>query len=123
MPNVFVSSVVNAPAEKVWETIRRFDAVAEWLPFVKSSPIEDGGDPTRVGCVRVLTQTDGEVESVNNRIREISGDPGRARPASAVDGLRRGERSRLTNHAFEFLPGLLQICYLPEIEPSRKICF
>ena len=33
----------------------------EWLPFVKSSPIEDGGDPTRVGCVRVLTQTDGEV--------------------------------------------------------------
>src|SRR5439155_9733 len=31
------------------------------LPFVKSSPIEGGGDPTRVGCVRVLTQTDGEV--------------------------------------------------------------
>ena len=41
--------------------IRRFDAVAEWLPFVKSSSIEDGGDPTRVGCVRILTQTDGEV--------------------------------------------------------------
>ena len=61
MPRVFVSSVVNAPAEKVWATIRRFDAVADWLPFVKSSPIEDGGDPTRVGCVRVLTQTDGEV--------------------------------------------------------------
>jgi hypothetical protein len=28
---------------------------------VKSSPIEDGGDPTRVGCVRVLTQADGEM--------------------------------------------------------------
>jgi len=53
--------VVDAPAEKVWTTIRRFDAVAEWLPFVKSSPIEDGGDPTRLGCVRILTQTDGEV--------------------------------------------------------------
>lgn len=61
MPRVFVSSVVDAPAEKVWATIRCFDAVAEWLPFVKSSPIEDGGDPARVGCVRVLTQTDGEV--------------------------------------------------------------
>ena len=61
MPRVFVSRVVDAPAEKVWTTIRRFDAVAEWLPFVKSSPIEDGGDPTRVGCVRILTQTDGEV--------------------------------------------------------------
>jgi len=56
-----VSSVVNAPAEKVWAIIRRFDAVVDWLPFVKSSPIEDGGDPTRVGCIRVLTQTDGEV--------------------------------------------------------------
>ena len=61
MPRVFVSRVMDAPAEKVWTTIRRFDAVAEWLPFVKSSPIEDGGDPTRVGCVRILTQTDGEV--------------------------------------------------------------
>ena len=61
MPRVFVSSVVDAPAEQVWATIRGFDAVADWLPFVKSSPIEDGGDPTRVECVRVLTQTDGEV--------------------------------------------------------------
>ncbi len=61
MPQVSVSSVIDAPAEKVWATIRRFDGVADWLPFVKSSPIEDGGDPTRVGCVRVLTQTDGEV--------------------------------------------------------------
>src|SRR5262245_22135141 len=61
MPRIFESSVVDAPAEKVWATIRRFDAVADWLPFVKSSPIEDGGDPTRVGCIRVLTQTDGEV--------------------------------------------------------------
>src|SRR6266704_6746398 len=61
MARVFVSSVVDAPAEKVWAMIRRFDAVADWLPFVRSSPIEDCGDPTRVGCVRVLTQTDGEV--------------------------------------------------------------
>ena len=61
MPRIFVSSVVNAPAEKVWAAIRPFDAVVNWLPFVKSSPIEDGGDPTRVGCVRILTQTDGEV--------------------------------------------------------------
>ena len=28
---------------------------------MKSSPIEDGGDPARVGCVRVVTQTDGAV--------------------------------------------------------------
>jgi hypothetical protein len=46
-----------------------------------------------------------------------------ARPASIVDGLRIGERSGPTNPAFEFLPGLLQMCYLPEIEPSQKVCF
>jgi polyketide cyclase/dehydrase/lipid transport protein len=61
MPRIFVSSIANAPAEKVWMVIRRFDAVADWLPFVKSSPIEGGGDPTRVGCIRILTQTDGEI--------------------------------------------------------------
>ena len=61
MPRVFVSSVVEAPAEKVWATIRRFDTAADWLPFVRSSPIEDGGDPTRVGCIRVVTQADGAV--------------------------------------------------------------
>jgi uncharacterized membrane protein len=53
MPKVFVSSIVDAPAEKVWPVIRRFDAAAEWMPFVKSSPIENDGDPTRVGFVRV----------------------------------------------------------------------
>lgn len=61
MPRIFVSSVVNAPADKVWAVIRPFDAVVDWLPFVKSSPIEGDGDPTGVGCVRVSTQTDGEV--------------------------------------------------------------
>jgi Polyketide cyclase / dehydrase and lipid transport len=61
MPRVFVSSVIDAPADKLWAIIRRFDAAADWLPFVKSSPIADGGDPTRVGCVRVVTQTDGAV--------------------------------------------------------------
>jgi hypothetical protein len=26
--------------KKVWPVIQRFDAAAEWLPFVKSSPID-----------------------------------------------------------------------------------
>ena len=56
-----MSSVVNASAEEVWATVWRFDTAAEWLPFVRSSPIEDGGGPTRVGRIPVLTQTDGVV--------------------------------------------------------------
>jgi len=35
MLRVFVSGVVDAPEEKVWPVIRRFDAAADWLPFVK----------------------------------------------------------------------------------------
>lgn len=61
MARVLVTAVVEAPVDRVWERIGRFDAPAEWLPFVASSPIDDGGDPRRVGCVRVVTQTDGLV--------------------------------------------------------------
>lgn len=61
MASVLVSSVIDAPLAQVWEAARRFDAVAELLPFVKSSPIEDDRDPTAVGAVRVVTQTDDAV--------------------------------------------------------------
>lgn len=61
MPIVLVSTVVDSPIEPTWERIRRFDSVAEWLPFVDSSPIEEDRDPTAVGSVRVVTQTDGMV--------------------------------------------------------------
>ncbi len=61
MAQVLVSSVIDAPIAQVWEAIRRFDAVGEILPFVESSPIEEGREPTAVGAVRVVTQTDGGV--------------------------------------------------------------
>ena len=61
MAHVLVSSVIDAPIAEVWEAIRRFDAVAEVLPFVESSPIEENREPTAVGAVRVVTQTDGAV--------------------------------------------------------------
>jgi hypothetical protein len=56
-----VSSVIDAPIERTWEVVRRFDAVGELLPFVESSPIEEDREPTAVGAVRVVTQTDGAV--------------------------------------------------------------
>ena len=61
MAQVLVSSVINAPIGEVWKAIRRFDAVAEILPFVESSPIEESREPTAVGAIRVVTQTDGAV--------------------------------------------------------------
>lgn len=61
MAEVLVSSVIDAPLGQVWAAIRRFDAVADSLPFVASSPIEDNREPTAVGAIRVVTQTDGAV--------------------------------------------------------------
>lgn len=46
---------------RVWEMARAFDAVEQFLPFVDSSPIEDGQAPTAVGAVRVVTETSGAV--------------------------------------------------------------
>lgn len=60
MTKVLVSSVLNAPADVAWAQIRNFDAVAAWLPFVASSPLESG-DPTDPGAIRVVTQKDGLV--------------------------------------------------------------
>ncbi len=61
MARVLVSSVIEAPIAQVWDAIRRFDAVADVMPFVASSPIEDGRESTAVGAVRVVTQVDGAV--------------------------------------------------------------
>jgi hypothetical protein len=58
---VLVSSVIEAPVEVAWQTVRRFDAAAEFLPFVETSPIEAGREPTAVGAIRVVTQADGGV--------------------------------------------------------------
>jgi hypothetical protein len=61
MASVPVSSVLNAPIAEVWKVVRRFDAVAGLLPFVKSSPIEQGLAPTAVGAVRIVTEADDAV--------------------------------------------------------------
>ena len=60
------------------------------------------------------------LEKMNNRAREIFRDPGAPGPPPPWTG------SAVTSGRalpFEFLQGLLQMCYLPEIEPSRKVCF
>ncbi len=61
MAHVLVSSVIDAPPAMVWDVIRPFDAPAAWLPFVQSSPLEEGHEATATGAVRTVTQTDGGV--------------------------------------------------------------
>ena len=52
MPTVTVSSVIDAPIEKVWARIRDFNGLPSWHPRMVESQIEDGKAATEIGCVR-----------------------------------------------------------------------
>ena len=42
MIKVYTSSVIDAPADSVWSTVRDFNALPRWTPFVADSRIEGG---------------------------------------------------------------------------------
>ena len=52
MPTIKVSSVIDAPIEKVWDRIRDFNGLPSWHPRMVESQIEDGKAATEIGCVR-----------------------------------------------------------------------
>jgi hypothetical protein len=64
MPEVFVSSVIAAPAGAVWEVVRDFNGLPDWTPFVAESRIEQNLRADQVGCIRNFRLRDG------GRIRE-----------------------------------------------------
>ncbi len=59
MVKVFVSSVIPAPADRVWEVVRDFNNMPEWHPLIARSSIEGGKSSDCVGCIRSLALTDG----------------------------------------------------------------
>jgi hypothetical protein len=64
MANIFVSSVLDAPVDRVWARIRDFNALPRWHPMIAESQIEDGLPSDRIGCVRNFRLQNGD------RIRE-----------------------------------------------------
>jgi hypothetical protein len=58
---VYVSSVIDAPADAVWAEIRDFNGLPKWTPFVAESRIEGGMAADTVGCVRHFRLKDGGV--------------------------------------------------------------
>jgi hypothetical protein len=64
MPRVYVSSVIDAPAAKVWARVRDFNALPRWHPAIRDSRIENGEPSDRVGCIRDFHLQNGD------RIRE-----------------------------------------------------
>ena len=61
MANVHVSSVIDAPIEKVWERIRDFNGLPGWHPRMLESEIEDGRNATEIGAVRKFKVASGAV--------------------------------------------------------------
>ena len=59
MVKVYVSSVVDAPAERVWERIRDFNAMPKWHPAIADSRIEGNQAADKVGCIRNFHTRDG----------------------------------------------------------------
>ena len=65
MPNtVYISDVIDAPIEKVWEVMRDYNDMPSYHPGIKKSVIEGNGPSDRVGCVRRLTLAEGFVREV-----------------------------------------------------------
>ncbi len=60
MPRVYASSVIDAPAAKVWQRVRDFNALPRWHPRIRESRIENGEPSDKVGCVRDFRLQNGD---------------------------------------------------------------
>jgi uncharacterized protein YndB with AHSA1/START domain len=59
MARAYASTILDAPIETVWATIRDFNGLPSWHPAIARSEIEDGLDADVVGCVRRFWLQDG----------------------------------------------------------------
>jgi len=59
MPRVYVSSVIDASADRVWSIVRDFNGLPRWIPPVADSRIEGGQPADKVGCIRNFNMRNG----------------------------------------------------------------
>ena len=59
MAQVYTSSVIAAPADRVWAAIRDFNGLPGWHPAIAESRIEGNAPADQVGCVRAFRLKDG----------------------------------------------------------------
>ena len=59
MVKIYVSSVVEAPAERVWDRVRDFNGLPKWHPIIADSRIEGNQPADKVGCIRSFRTRDG----------------------------------------------------------------
>jgi polyketide cyclase/dehydrase/lipid transport protein len=56
---IYTSSVVEAPADRLWAAIRDFNGLPKWHPLIRDSRIEGNLPADRVGCIRNFNLKDG----------------------------------------------------------------
>ena len=61
MPKVRISSVIDAPIEKVWARIRDFNGLPSWHPRMVESEIEGGRKATDIGAIRKFKVASGAI--------------------------------------------------------------
>ena len=61
MIRVYTSSVLDAPADAIWQIVRDFNGLPSWHPAIAESRIEAGAPSDRIGCVRNFRLRDGGV--------------------------------------------------------------
>src|SRR5919206_128752 len=59
MARVYVSTVVNARNDRVWQRVRDFNGLPNWHPAIAESRIEGGEPADKIGCVRRFRLKDG----------------------------------------------------------------
>jgi len=59
MVKIYVSSVVDAPADRVWDRVRDFNGLPKWHPIIADSRIEGNQPADKVGCIRNFHTRDG----------------------------------------------------------------
>jgi hypothetical protein len=60
MAKIFVSTVIKAPADRLWARLRDFNALPLWVPPVGESRIENGEPADKISCVRALRLRNGD---------------------------------------------------------------
>ncbi|MBX9587767.1 MAG: SRPBCC family protein [Hyphomonadaceae bacterium] len=71
MPKILVSTVINAPIERVWRVVSDFNGLPAWMPGMKDSVIESGKKPTEIGAVRKLGMA-GTKDILRERLEALS---------------------------------------------------
>lgn len=61
MIKVYTSSVLDAPADRVWQRVRDFNGLPSWTPFVAESRIEQNLPSDQIGCIRHFKLKDGGI--------------------------------------------------------------